>query len=63
MRKYKFWFETYLPEEKYPTLETVQDLFQTVADKVQEVIPFDNDDWDFSYKGDYEEDEQNYENI
>lgn len=44
--RYKFWFEIEIPESK-STDESLQKLFQQVANAIQPVCPFDDDDWDF----------------
>lgn len=44
--RYKFWFEVDIPVDK-ATDEVLQKLFQDVANIIQPVCPFDDDDWDF----------------
>lgn len=44
--RYKFWFEVEFPDGKASD-EFLQKLFQNVANEIQSVCPFDDDDWDF----------------
>lgn len=44
--RYKFWFEVNIPDNKASD-EAMQKLFQDVANAIQSVCPFDDDDWDF----------------
>lgn len=44
--RYKFWFEVDISNDK-STDDELQDLFQSVANAIQDVCPFNNDDWDF----------------
>lgn len=44
--RYKFWFEVNIPDDKASD-EAMQKLFQDVADAIQPVCQFDNDDWNF----------------
>lgn len=45
--RYKFWFEIDIPDEESLDDE-LQDLFQSVANAIQNVCPFDDNDWDFA---------------
>lgn len=53
--RYKFWFEVNIPNKKSSDNE-LQDLFQSVADAIQYVCPFNDDDWDFCVKSEGEDD-------
>ena len=44
--KYKFYFTVDIPDEEC-SAENLNDKFQKVADTIQEICPFDDDDWDF----------------
>lgn len=44
--RYKFWFEVEIPDEKASD-ESLQKLFQNVANAIQPVCNFDDNDWDF----------------
>ena len=44
--RYKFWFEVNIPNENASD-EEVQSLFQNVANAIQSVCPFDDEDWYF----------------
>lgn len=44
---YKFWFTLDVPIHDGMD-EEMQELFEKVAAKIQEVCPFDDDNWDFS---------------
>ncbi len=44
--RYKFWFEVDIPDEKASD-EFLQRLFQDVANAIQQVCQFNDDDWDF----------------
>jgi hypothetical protein len=44
--RYRFYFEIEIPDEECDA-KNLNDKFQKVADAVQEVCPFDDEDWDF----------------
>ena len=49
--RYKFWFEVEIPDEKASD-ESLQKLFQNVANAIQPVCHFDDNDWDFCVEHD-----------
>ena len=44
--RYKFWFKVDIPDNKASD-EVLQKLFQDVANAIQPVCSFDDEDWDF----------------
>lgn len=44
--RYKFWFKVDIPNNKASD-EVLQKLFQDVANAIQPVCSFDDEDWDF----------------
>lgn len=44
--RYKFWFEVDIPIKKSSD-KFLQNLFQKVANAIQLVCPFNDEDWDF----------------